>query len=58
MVWPQIWPLLIIRAITLPLGLKIFDWARRCQRAEVAPQRMTLSRYRYLAQRLACDKRR
>ncbi len=29
MVWPQIWPLLIIGAITLPLGLKIFDWAER-----------------------------
>ncbi len=28
-VWPQIWPLLIIGAITLPLGLKIFDWAER-----------------------------
>src|SRR5512136_2433507 len=29
MVWPQIWPLIIIGAITLPLGLKIFDWAER-----------------------------
>jgi len=29
MVWPQIWPLLIIGAVTLPLGLKIFDWAER-----------------------------
>ncbi len=29
MVWPQIWPLLIIGAITLPLGLKIFNWAER-----------------------------
>jgi ABC-2 type transport system permease protein len=28
-VWGQIWPLLIIGAITLPLGLKIFDWAER-----------------------------
>ena len=28
-VWPQIWPLIIIGAITLPLGLKIFDWAER-----------------------------
>jgi len=28
-VWPQIWPLLIIGAVTLPLGLKIFDWAER-----------------------------
>jgi ABC-2 type transport system permease protein len=28
-VWPQIWPLLIIGAITLPLGLKIFNWAER-----------------------------
>ena len=27
--WPQIWPLLIIGAITLPLGLKIFEWAER-----------------------------
>jgi ABC-2 type transport system permease protein len=29
MVWPQIWPLLIIGAITLPVGLKIFEWAER-----------------------------
>ena len=29
MVWPQIWPLLIIGAVTLPLGLKIFNWAER-----------------------------
>jgi len=29
MVWPQIWPLLIIGAITLPLGLKIFNWAEQ-----------------------------
>jgi len=29
MVWPQIWPLLIIGAVTLPLGLKIFSWAER-----------------------------
>ena len=29
MVWPQIWPLLVIGAVTLPLGLKIFDWAER-----------------------------
>ncbi|CAG0934645.1 putative multidrug ABC transporter permease YbhR [Thermoflexales bacterium] len=28
-VWPQLWPLLIIGAITLPLGLKIFSWAER-----------------------------
>lgn len=28
-VWPQIWPLLIIGAITLPAGLKIFNWAER-----------------------------
>jgi ABC-2 type transport system permease protein len=28
-VWPQIWPLLIIGAITLPVGLKIFSWAER-----------------------------
>lgn len=28
-VWPQIWPLLIIGAFTLPLGLKIFEWAER-----------------------------
>ncbi len=28
-VWPQIWPLLIIGAVTLPLGLKIFEWAER-----------------------------
>jgi ABC-2 type transport system permease protein len=25
--WPNIWPLLIIGAVTLPLGLKIFHWA-------------------------------
>ena len=29
MVWPQIWPLIIIGAVTLPLGLKVFDWAER-----------------------------
>ena len=29
MVWPQLWPLLVIGAVTLPLGLKIFDWAER-----------------------------
>ncbi len=29
MVWPQIWPLLIIGAVTLPLGLKVFEWAER-----------------------------
>ena len=28
-VWPQIWPLLVIGAVTLPLGLKVFDWAER-----------------------------
>jgi len=28
-VWAQIWPLLIIGAVTLPLGLKIFNWAER-----------------------------
>jgi ABC-2 type transport system permease protein len=28
-VWPQIWPLLIIGAVTLPMGLKIFNWAER-----------------------------
>jgi ABC-2 type transport system permease protein len=28
-VWPQIWPLIIIGAVTLPLGLKIFNWAER-----------------------------
>ena len=28
-VWPQIWPLLIIGAMTLPAGLKIFNWAER-----------------------------
>jgi ABC-2 type transport system permease protein len=28
-VWTQIWPLLIIGAVTLPLGLKIFNWAER-----------------------------
>ncbi len=28
-VWPQIWPLLIIGAITLPLGLKVFNWAEQ-----------------------------
>ncbi len=28
-VWPQIWPLLIIGALTLPLGLKVFEWAER-----------------------------
>jgi ABC-2 type transport system permease protein len=28
-VWPQIWPLLIIGAITLPAGLKIFHWAEQ-----------------------------
>jgi ABC-2 type transport system permease protein len=28
-VWPQIWPLVIIGAVTLPVGLKIFNWAER-----------------------------
>jgi ABC-2 type transport system permease protein len=28
-VWAQIWPLLIIGAVTLPVGLKIFNWAER-----------------------------
>ncbi len=28
-VWAQIWPLLVIGAVTLPLGLKIFSWAER-----------------------------
>ncbi len=28
-VWNDIWPLLIIGAITLPLGLKIFHWAEQ-----------------------------
>jgi ABC-2 type transport system permease protein len=28
-VWAQIWPLLIIGAVTLPMGLKIFNWAER-----------------------------
>ncbi len=28
-VWPQIWPLMIIGAITLPVGLKIFNWAEK-----------------------------
>ncbi|MBP7686888.1 MAG: ABC transporter permease [Thermoflexales bacterium] len=27
--WPQIWPLLVIGAITLPAGLKIFHWAEQ-----------------------------
>jgi ABC-2 type transport system permease protein len=29
MVWSQLWPLLIIGAVTLPVGLKIFNWAER-----------------------------
>ena len=28
-VWPQIWPLIIIGAITLPTGLKVFNWAEK-----------------------------
>jgi ABC-2 type transport system permease protein len=28
-VWPQIWPLIIIGAITLPAGLKVFNWAEK-----------------------------
>ncbi len=27
--WPQIWPLLIMGAITIPAGLRIFRWAER-----------------------------